>query len=96
MDESGVSIMVWNYQHINSGRFRTTIDISRLPSELRDKSVRQRLYRIDQTTSNYWTDPEAANLQMISESVVEPGESYSLSVDLTANALELIVLERVK
>ncbi|WP_439133325.1 hypothetical protein [Pseudomaricurvus sp.] len=95
-DTSGVSVMVWNYQHTNNGSFQTTIDMSQLQSVLKDGPVRQKLYRIDQNTSNYWTNPEAANLQLVSESVVEPGESYSIPVNLSANALELIVLEPVE
>lgn len=94
-DASGVSIMVWNYQHINSERFRATINMSGLPPELTNKRVRQTVYRIDQATSNYWADPETANLQRVSESVVEPGATYSVPVSLGANALELIVLEPV-
>ena len=95
-DESGVSIMVWNYQHINKGRFTTTVNMSQLPSSLSDGPVRQRVYRIDQTTSNYWANPETANLQMVAESIVKPSGNYSISVDLAANALELIVLEPIK
>jgi len=95
-DASGVSIMVWNYQHINNSRFKTTITMKDLPGNLRGKKVRQRVYHIDEEVSNYWTNPETANLQTVSESVVEPGAHYTMSVALTANALLLVVLEPVK
>ena len=94
-DESGASVMVWNYQHTNNGRFRTTIDMSGLPSEPGDGPVRQTLYRIDQTTSNYWADPDKANLQQVGESIVTPKGGHSETVDLEPNALYLILLEPV-
>lgn len=96
MDDSGASIMVWNYQHISDGRFETTIAMSNLPDNLQGKKVHQRVYKIDAQTSNYWTNSEAANLQQVSESIIEPGQSYSLSVNLSANALQLILLEPVE
>ncbi len=95
-DDSGASIMLWNYQHTNNGRFKTTVDMSDLPKNLQNKKVRQRVYRIDAETSNYWANPETANLQMVSETVVQPSENYSVAFELEANALELIVLEPIK
>ena len=92
-DASGVSIMVWNYQHTNNGSFRTTIDMSRLPPVLRGDKVRQTLYRIDQNTSNYWVDPEQANLQQVGERNFILGNNYSLTVDLAPNAVYLVLLE---
>ncbi len=94
-DKSGASVMVWNYQHTNSGRFRTTINMSGLASELGDGPIRQTLYRIDQTTSNYWADPENANLQQVGERIVTPERTHSETVDLDANAIYLILLEPV-
>lgn len=94
-DKSGASIMVWNYQSTNKARFRTTIDMSRLPSKLSGRPVRQTLYRIDQTTSNYWADPERANLQRVGERIVTPGTTYRETVDLGPNAIYLILLEPV-
>ena len=97
-DASGVSVMVWNYQHINNGRFRTTIDMSSLPAELMDGPVRETLYRIDQTTSNYWADPEQANLQQVGERIVTiPADNtYVEIVDLAPNAIYLVLLEPVE
>ncbi len=92
-DEYGAAVMVWNYQHIGEQTYTVTIDLDELPANLRGRPVRQQMFRIDDQVSNYWADPTRANLQMVSESVVEPGESYSVKVSLTANALQLIVLE---
>ncbi len=95
-DEYGAAVMVWNYQHTQSQAFDVTIDMKQLPKNLRSQKVRQRAFRIDAKTSNYWANPETANLQMVSESIVEPGKNYSVPVNLTPNALQLIVLEPVK
>ncbi len=93
MDESGASVMVWNYQHINKGRFKTTINLSSLPSTLSDGPVRLTQYRIDQSTSNYWADPKKANLQQVGELEVTPGKTYSDTVELEPNAIYLLLLE---
>ncbi|MCY4425606.1 MAG: glycosyl hydrolase [Halieaceae bacterium] len=95
-DEYGVAVMVWNYQHIEQQTFAVTIDMGELPANLRGRPVRQQMFRIDDQVSNYWADPARANLQMISESVLEPSENHSVSIDLTPNALQSIVLEPVK
>lgn len=92
-DKTGASIMVWNYQGINEERFRTTIDMSRLPSELRRCPVRQTMFRIDQNTSNYWADPEQANLEQVDEKTIMPGRTYVETVDLDPNAVYLITME---
>ncbi|QQD17261.1 hypothetical protein I6N98_12910 [Spongiibacter nanhainus] len=94
-DTTGVSVMVWNYQHTNAGRFRTQIQLSSLPAELRDQTVRQRLYRIDQTTSNYWHNPDKANLQQVAEKTLALDDSHTETVELEANGLYLMVLEPV-
>lgn len=93
-DKSGASLMVWNWQHVHDDSYRATIDMSRLPSELRNGPVRQRMYRIDQTTSNYFTNPATAELQQVDEKIVAPGKSYTETIQLAPNAIYLIVLER--
>lgn len=95
-DHTGAAVMVWNYQHTNTLSYRATIDMGNLPANLRGKSVRQRMYRIDARTSNYWADPAKANLQLISETVLKLQRHGSVTVDLPANALQLIVLEPAK
>lgn len=92
-DKTGASLMVWNWQHIHNNSYRATIDMSRLPSELRHGPVRQRMFRIDQTTSNYFTNPDTANLQQVDEKIVTPGKTHTETIDLTPNAIYLILLE---
>lgn len=92
-DKSGAAVMVWNYQQAGTQPYRVTINMGQLPANLRNKSLRQRMFRIDDRTSNYWGDPAQANLQQVSETVVKPGGGNSVTVDLSANALQLIVLE---
>ncbi|MBA9003452.1 hypothetical protein [Thermomonospora cellulosilytica] len=92
-DDTGASLMVWNWQHVHDDSYRATIDMSRLPSGLRHGPVRRRMFRIDQTTSNYFTDPRRADLQLVDERIVRPGKTHSESIDLTPNAIYLILLE---
>lgn len=94
-DEYGVAIMIWNYQHIDQNTFDTTIQLKNLPKSLRGREVVQKTYRIDDQISNYWANPETANLQMISESVVTLDRHDSVGARLSPNALQLIVLEPV-
>jgi hypothetical protein len=106
-DTTGASIMVWNYQGCgattlgapctNTNAFHTTIDMTHLPSNLTGSSVRERVFRIDQSTSNYYstpaTDPSQANLQQVESKTVKPGASYTQAIDLGPNALYMILLE---
>lgn len=68
--------------------------MSHMPSQLRHGPVRERVYRIDQTTSNYFGDPAKTNLQLVGEKIVRPGRTYTKTVDLAPNAIYLILLER--
>ncbi|WP_436790866.1 GH39 family glycosyl hydrolase [Yinghuangia sp. YIM S10712] len=95
-DRTGASLMVWNWQHVNDTSYRTTVDMTRLPSELRHGPVRRQLFRIDQTTSNYFTDPTKADLQLVDDKIVKPGKTYTETIDLAPNAIYLILLEPVR
>jgi len=92
-DATGASVMVWNYQHTGATTFRTTIDLASLPPSLRGKPVRERVFRIDDKTSNYFADPRTANLQQVAERTLRPSARHVETIDLGPNALELIVLE---
>jgi hypothetical protein len=92
-DRSGAAVMVWNYQHTGSQNYSVSIDMGRLPKTLRGKRLNQKIYRIDDKVSNYWANPDRANLQMTSQSVIRPGATHRVTSQLSPNALELIVLE---
>jgi hypothetical protein len=92
-DRTGASVMAWNWQHVHDESYQTTIDMSRLPSRLRHGPVRQQLFRIDQSTSNYFTNPATADLQLVDDDVVTPGRTHSVTIDLDPNAIYLIVME---
>lgn len=94
-DKSGAAVMVWNYQQVGTQPYRVTIDLGDLPVNLRGKRLRQRMFRIDDKISNYWGNPSTANLQQVAESVVKPGQRHSVTVELSPNALQLVVLELV-
>ncbi|MFJ9737307.1 hypothetical protein [Streptomyces sp. NPDC101166] len=93
-DRTGASLMVWNWQHVGDRSYRATIDMSRIPDELRNRPVRRLMYRIDQNTSNYFADPAKAGLQLVDKRIVRPGRTHTATVDLAPNAIYLIVLER--
>ena len=92
-DGTGAAVMLWNYQHTGTQSYRVTLDLGQLPANLRGKLMRQRMFRIDDKVSNYWANPATANLQQVSETSVQPGQRHSTLVDLSPNALQLIVLE---
>lgn len=92
-DEIGAAVMIWNYQHTGTQSYRVTIDLGKLPAKLAGKRLRQRLYRIDDKVSNYWANPAMANLQQVHETVARAGGKQKITVELTPNALGLVVLE---
>jgi hypothetical protein len=92
-DRGGAAVMLWNYQHTGTQSYRVNIDMGRLPANLRGKTLRQRLYRIDDKVSNYWANPATATLQMVSETTLVPMQDHRVTFELTPNALELVVLE---
>jgi hypothetical protein len=92
-DKSGAAVMVWNYQLTGTQPYRVTIDMGQLPANLRGKSLRQRMYRIDDKISNYWGNPATASLQQVSNVVVRPTVRHRVTVELSPNALQLVVLE---
>jgi hypothetical protein len=92
-DRGGVAVMIWNYQSVGSQTYRVSIDLGRLPAGLSGRPLHQRLYRIDDKASNYWANPATANLQQVGASSVTPGRGNRVTVELTPNALELVVLE---
>jgi hypothetical protein len=85
--------MVWNYQHVGNQSYRVSIELGKLPKGLAGRPLRQRLYRVDDKVSNYWANPATANLQQVGQSTVRPGRGNRVTVELTPNALELVVLE---
>jgi hypothetical protein len=94
-DGSGASIMVWNYQGIGTTSYQATVDMSQVPGQLRDRAVRERVFRIDQTTSNFFNDPNDAALRLVADRTVTPGKTYSETVDLAPNAIYLILWDRI-
>lgn len=92
-DGTGAAVLIWNYQQAANQSYRVTIDMSQLPESLRRQPLRQKMYRIDQETSNYWANPQTANLQQVSDTPMRRGSRHRVTVELTPNALQLVVLE---
>ena len=82
---------------LSNDQYHATIDLSHLPSNLTRSPVRERVFRIDQNTSNYYstpaTDPAHANLQQVDAKTVKAGANYSETIDLAPNAIYLMLLE---
>lgn len=91
--DRGSAILVWNYQGTDIQGFRVNLDLGGFAQGAAGHSMVQKQYLVDENTSNYWTDPEHANLQQVSESTFTLGDSYQLSIDLPPNALHLITLD---
>jgi hypothetical protein len=95
-DKTGASVMVWNYQDTNSGAFHATINLSHLPSNLSGRPVDVKVYRVDENTSNYYsnpnnTDPANGRLQQVDERTVTPTGNYCYQADLGPNAMYLVL-----
>jgi hypothetical protein len=105
-DGKAASIMVWNYQGCgaavpgdpctNDRTYRATVAMTHLPANLVGHTVHERVFRIDQTTSNYYatpaTDPSHADLQQVAGRTFTPATSYTKAVNLAPNAIYLILL----
>lgn len=92
-DETGAAVMVWTYQGAGTTPYRVVIDMSALPTNLRGRPLRQRMYQIDDKVSNYWADPARANLQQVGETKVKSGQRYTVTVNMAPNAFQLVLLE---
>jgi hypothetical protein len=92
-DDAGTSVMIWNYQGSAATPYRVTLDMAGLPANARGSKATQTQYRIDQSTSNYWTDPTRANLQQVGRSTVTLSAGHRLTIDLPPNSLHLVTLD---
>jgi hypothetical protein len=94
-DDSGVAVVVWNYQQVSNQPYRVTIEMANMPKSFRGKPLRQQMFRIDNKVSNYWGNTTTANLQKVSETRLRSGARHRVTVNLTPNALQLVLLEPV-
>lgn len=91
--EQGAAILIWNYQLTDSQSYRVKLDLGGFPANADGLTAIQRQYRVDENTSNYWADPETANLQQVGQSKITLGSGHELTVDLPPNALHLLTLD---
>ncbi|WP_284646757.1 hypothetical protein [Paenibacillus silviterrae] len=94
-NDTGVSLMVWNYQGTGTADYNAAVRVSNLPSIFNGNNVRVKTYKIDATTSNYYASPDNSNLQMVDDKIVPNKGNYSDSVYIEPNSLQLLVLEHV-
>jgi hypothetical protein len=92
-DDTGISLMVWNYQGTGTTEYNAAVNVTNLPSIFNGKNVRVKTYKIDSTTSNYFASLDNSNLQMVDDKIVPHKGNYTTSVQLESNSLQLLVLE---
>ncbi|MCR8667861.1 hypothetical protein NO995_09225 [Aestuariibaculum sp. M13] len=93
-DESGVSIMIWNYQSKNTVGYNLDLLVENLPKSFKNKSVKVKTGLIDSEHSNYQYDLDNCNLSMV-ETTIKPLKEgvFKTKLSLQPNALYLVVLE---
>ncbi|MDX8341158.1 hypothetical protein SLH46_18310 [Draconibacterium sp. IB214405] len=92
-DESGISIMLWNFQSRNTEGYDANLKVDNLPAGLNGKNVKVKLYKIDAEHSNYHADLENCNLQLVEEKTVKVDAVFQSALHFEPNTLQLIVLE---
>lgn len=95
-DPSGMAAMVWNFQSVNNTGYKVQVNFTNLPPAYKNKNVRVKTYKIDSKNSNYHAGLENANLQLVEDKVLKATQSYSTSLFLDPNTLQLFVLEPAK
>ena len=107
-DNTGASVMAWNYQGCgaatngdpctNNATYNAKLDLTHLPANLANHKVHERVFRIDQNTSNYYstpaTDPANANLQQVDSKTIDLKATQQDSLTLSPNSVYLVLLER--
>ncbi|MCH4553428.1 glycoside hydrolase family protein [Aestuariibaculum lutulentum] len=93
-DESGVSIMIWNYQSKNTVGYDLDLLVENLPKSFKKKSVKVKTGLIDAEHSNYQYNLDNCNLSMV-ETTIKPLKEgvFKTKLSLQPNALYLVVLE---
>lgn len=91
--DNSAAVMIWNYQGTDGQAYRVTLDMTGMPATASGLTATQRQYRIDQENSNYWTDPDKANLQQVDQSSITIGDGHQVTIKLPANSLHLVTLD---
>jgi len=93
-DDSGISVMIWNYQSKNSKGYDVELIIENLPKSFQKSQIKVETGFIDAKHSNYQYDLENCNLTMVNNIIPPLNEGvYKANLSLEPNALYLVVLE---
>lgn len=92
IDDSSIAIMLWNYQWTKTDgpSYETTVNIKNLPHTYDGKSLRVKVYLIDDTHSNYIYNINNANLQKVKDVLLSHKGEYTENLTLSRNAICLI------
>ena len=91
----GSAMLIWNYQGTGMKSYRVTLNLGNFPANAQGLTAVRKQYRIDEDSSNYWTDPAKANLQMVAETKLPLKESRQMTIDLPPNAMHLVTIDVV-
>jgi hypothetical protein len=91
-DSSGVSVMLWNYQHTNANNYNVTLNLNNLPSEFTSGSIQVERYLVSENTSNYYANSGNSQLQRVENVVVSGRNSYTEVIPMNRNTVSLLVL----
>ena len=85
-DTSGVTVLIWNYQHTSSSAHNTNVNVNNLPSEFTGKNIKLRRFAIDRVHE------ESPTLPLIEETVLANSGSFTQTYLLQENELQLLEL----
>ena len=95
-DNTGIAVMVWNYQGVKNTGFKTELMLRNLPKDLKNKKLKFSIYKIDSQNSNYHADLENSNLKVFEEKIIIVKDSFKEPLFLDPNALQLVILEKAE
>lgn len=96
VDETGIAVMLWNYQSRSTIGYKVDIAINNLPKAFKRRgTIKVKTALIDPTHSNYQYDIENCNLIFNESEVASIKDGvFTQQISIEPNSLFLIVLEK--
>ncbi len=91
-DNTGIAVLLWNYQNQGSVSQDTIININNLPSIFSGKNIQYERYLVDATHSNYEYNSLKDKLELVESQTLSPRTSHSATINMAANSVSLIIL----
>lgn len=90
--ESGIALMIWNYQGTQTKGFDFDLNLNNLPINL-GENCNYKVFRIDQKNSNYHFDLNKANLNLTENSKIAINNNFKNHYSLEPNTMLMILIE---